>query len=76
MAGGIFQYEPADEAQLRLVHLRPGHNIDKPIECELFSYQLDNAPPYEALSYFWGSPNTARGILYIVLYDYLCLRYY
>jgi hypothetical protein len=63
MAGGIFQYEPADEGQLRLVHLRPGRNTDEHIECELFTYQPDNAPPYEALSYFWGSPTAARGIL-------------
>jgi Heterokaryon incompatibility protein (HET) len=63
MAGEIFQYEPVDEGLLRLVHLRPGCNIDEPIECELVSCHPDNAPPYEALSYFWGSPNTARGIL-------------
>jgi hypothetical protein len=51
-----------EEGQIRLLTLRPGSNQDEPIECELSSCELDNAPPYEALSYFWGTNQNTRAI--------------
>lgn len=57
------QYMQLEEGQIRLVALRQGSNQDEPIECELSSCELDNAPSYEALSYFWGTNQDTRVIL-------------
>jgi Heterokaryon incompatibility protein (HET) len=48
--------------QIRLLALRQGRNQDERIECELSTWELDNAPPYEALSYFWGTNRDTRVI--------------
>ena len=48
-------YSPLDERQLRLLRLWPAHDIRHTIEGELCTCELANAPPYEALSYVWGS---------------------
>jgi hypothetical protein len=57
-----YSYMQPEEGQIRLLTLRPGSNQDEPIECELSSCELDNAPPYEALSYFWGTNQNTRVI--------------
>lgn len=56
------QYMQLEEGQIRLLALRQGSNQDEPIECELSSCELDNAPSYEALSYFWGTNQNIRVI--------------
>jgi len=56
------QYTQLEEGQIRLLALRQGSNQDEPIECELSSCELDNAPPYEALSYFWGTSQKTQVI--------------
>ncbi len=56
------QYMQLEEGQIRLLALRQGSNQDEPIECELSSCKLDNAPSYEALSYFWGTNQNIRVI--------------
>ncbi|CZR53567.1 uncharacterized protein PAC_03446 [Phialocephala subalpina] len=56
------QYLQLEEGQIRLLALRQGSNQDEPIECEVYNYELDNAPPYEALSYFWGTSKSTRVI--------------
>ena len=55
-----YSYKQPEEGQIRLLTLRPGSNQDEPIECELSSCELDNAPSYEALSYFWGTNQNTR----------------
>lgn len=40
----------------RLVRLHPGHG-DVQIHCSLFTVNVEEAPPYETLSYVWGAPN-------------------
>lgn len=56
------QYMPLREGQIRLLTLRQGSNQDDPIECELSSCELDKAPSYEALSYYWGTTQIDRVI--------------
>ena len=57
-----FQYMQLDEGQIRLLALRESRNQDEPIECELYSCELDNTLPYEALSYVWGDSHITRVI--------------
>ncbi|KAE9380972.1 hypothetical protein N431DRAFT_433147 [Stipitochalara longipes BDJ] len=56
------QYMQLEEGQIRLLVLRQGSNQDEPIECELSICELDNAPQYEALSYYWGTNKNTRVI--------------
>jgi Heterokaryon incompatibility protein (HET) len=63
MSVEYFHYMPLEEGHIRLLALRQCRNQDDPIECELYSYELDSTPPYEALSYVWGDPHTTRVIL-------------
>jgi hypothetical protein len=50
-----FEYSPlhAGRNEFRLLSLRPG--TQDHIQCLLRTHSLDQAPPYEALSYSWGS---------------------
>ncbi|KAJ4986049.1 hypothetical protein SVAN01_08422 [Stagonosporopsis vannaccii] len=48
--------------QFRLVIVRPGQTEDELI-CDLQTSQLDDAPSYEALSYFWGEQNNTEAIV-------------
>ena len=56
------QYMHLEVGQIRLLTLHPCGKTDGPIECELSNYELDNAPPYETLSYFWGTNRNTRAI--------------
>ncbi|OTB05114.1 hypothetical protein M426DRAFT_261167 [Hypoxylon sp. CI-4A] len=42
--------------QFRILTLLPGHG-DQPLECILEHGDLDESPPYEAISYVWGNPH-------------------
>ena len=39
----------------RLLKLLPGSELES-VRCEIHTYFVNNAPPYEALSYCWGNP--------------------
>jgi len=41
----------------RLLHLAPALDQSCLLECACLPYNIDEAPPYEALSYVWGNPN-------------------
>jgi hypothetical protein len=56
------RYIQLRNGHIRLLTLRQGSDQDEHVECELSSYKLDNAPSYEALSYFWGTNQTTRVI--------------
>jgi hypothetical protein len=43
------------QSEIRLLKIHPGRSED-PIETSLITVDLMRAPPYEALSYVWGSP--------------------
>ncbi|KAK3936428.1 heterokaryon incompatibility protein-domain-containing protein [Diplogelasinospora grovesii] len=47
-------YEPLQANGIRLLHLQPTVGEDDPILITLSEYPLEDAPPYEALSYTWG----------------------
>ncbi|KXX75522.1 Heterokaryon incompatibility protein 6, OR allele [Madurella mycetomatis] len=50
-----FSYSPLPADSIRLVTLLPSSDRASGIQCHLRHYSLDRAPPYEALSYTWGS---------------------
>jgi hypothetical protein len=57
-----FRYTPLDPGHwFRILRLLPG-NFEDPIQCELIPTKLDEAPPYEPLSYYWGDPKDKRPI--------------
>lgn len=57
--GTAFRYKPLQPGRIRLLNIiTPG---TYPI-CQLEDFDLDNAPPYAALSYAWGLPITTRAI--------------
>lgn len=62
---GIYKH-PLPGRNIRLLRISPGELCD-PISVSLSYASLDNAPPYEALSYVWGDasitePITCNGI--------------
>lgn len=54
---GYFVYTPLDDpqTQIRLLDLQPGGYDDK-ILCTVRTFELDNVPKFEAISYTWGDP--------------------
>ncbi|KAK0736757.1 heterokaryon incompatibility protein-domain-containing protein, partial [Apiosordaria backusii] len=48
--------------QFRLMYLKPLSNDPTVIHCTVRAVPLDSAPPYEALSYVWGSQTRSRPI--------------
>jgi hypothetical protein len=42
--------------EIRLVTINPAPTLDDPIIAQLNHVILEDRPPYEALSYTWGSP--------------------
>ncbi|PVH83556.1 HET-domain-containing protein [Cadophora sp. DSE1049] len=64
-AGPLFTYTPlpkenATRREIRLLTVHEGEGTE--IRCSLDIVSLDEAPPYEALSYVWGDPNRTREI--------------
>ncbi|CAG5142984.1 uncharacterized protein ALTATR162_LOCUS1261 [Alternaria atra] len=57
-----FEYNPLRN-DFRLLELVPGPSLYADIHCKLQDYQLDSAPPYEALSYTWGDGKSECRIL-------------
>ncbi|KAF1835207.1 hypothetical protein BDW02DRAFT_597468 [Decorospora gaudefroyi] len=58
-----YEYQALDATrnQFRLVKLR--RVSSGPVQCELSTFDIVDAPPYVALSYTWGAPNPAYPIL-------------
>ena len=48
--------------EIRLLSIRPPTNHDTLIECDLQVFDLDKAPPFNALSYVWGDPTITKDI--------------
>jgi hypothetical protein len=63
-----YSNSPICDHWIRIIKLQPGSG-DDPIECTLFTYNLDVAAetervgPYETLSYVWGDAKQQREIL-------------
>lgn len=47
--------DPLPANHIRLLHIEAGI-YESPIRCRLVTTSLEASPPYEALSYTWGSP--------------------
>lgn len=59
--GEVYIRLPTDELYVRLLEIEPGDR-DTPIECTLSIHKLDEAPPYSAISYEWGSATAQAAI--------------
>ncbi|XP_014550595.1 hypothetical protein COCVIDRAFT_42925 [Bipolaris victoriae FI3] len=46
----------------RLLFIRPALDQDQQLECYCLPFNIDYAPPYEALSYVWGKSNLSAEI--------------
>ncbi|KIW00848.1 uncharacterized protein PV09_07608 [Verruconis gallopava] len=53
MASFVHQALDLDRTQIRLVRLLPSR--DYSVSCEVHVFDFNDCPPYEALSYVWGS---------------------
>ena len=61
----VFKYTPISPWKFRLVDILPGKNAQE-ISCNLKTATINQdskLPQYFALSYVWGNPNDAVGIL-------------
>jgi hypothetical protein len=62
-----YEYRPLPlPNSIRLIELLPGRGSD-PISCSLCLVNLEDAQPFEALSYVWGCESDRRVIFY---FDY------
>lgn len=53
MMGDTYSYRPLPGPKsIRLIELKPSHKDD--LNCSLIEIPLEEAPPYEAVSYSWG----------------------
>ncbi|KAK0124903.1 hypothetical protein ONS96_008781 [Cadophora gregata f. sp. sojae] len=64
--GPVFTYTPlpkqdGSQREIRLLTVHEGDGTE--IRYSLNTVSLDEAPPYEALSYVWGDPNRTREII-------------
>ncbi|KXJ88193.1 heterokaryon incompatibility protein-domain-containing protein [Microdochium bolleyi] len=58
-----YQYSPLPAAtSLRILRLDPGQ-VEDVVSCRLEVVDRAQAPPYEAISYVWGSPTDTRLVL-------------
>ncbi|KAG4439296.1 hypothetical protein IFR05_005229 [Cadophora sp. M221] len=58
----LYQYRPLPDGKyIRLLHLEPGTKKDAG-RCQLTTVKLDDTPPFEALSYHWGSTQLSHSI--------------
>ncbi|KAL8366330.1 hypothetical protein RB595_004885 [Gaeumannomyces hyphopodioides] len=60
----MYTYTSLPEGSVRILRLLPSSNQESRIECQLITSMLDSGrtPPYEALSYVWGSENDKKPI--------------
>jgi hypothetical protein len=52
---------PDSTTHFRLLHITRG-DFEQHVECELYTWPIDGAPPYCAISYTWGDPANAAEI--------------
>lgn len=58
-----YHYEAfSSQHSIRLLILEPRSSLGAPLQCRLIEVDLGNLPPYEAVSYTWGSPTSDRPI--------------
>lgn len=58
-----YEYQPLPNARsARYMTLRPASSDNDPLVCSLYTAKLNQFPPYEAISYVWGTPSKDRSI--------------
>ena len=63
MTNAIYTFLNGQTSQFRLAFILPSPHFTDRIECSLITTSIDDAPPYEALSYCWGDPNDTEPIV-------------
>jgi hypothetical protein len=58
----IYSELNSNRKEFRLLCIHPTSNPASLIVCETQTFELDTAPPFDALSYAWGNPNITTGI--------------
>src|SRR5437016_5670590 len=60
----LYEYTPLRPApkEIRLLSLLPGQGFEG-IEVEIIHHEYTSCPPYEAVSYVWGSPERTNTII-------------
>jgi hypothetical protein len=62
-ASSIYKDRILAGRKFRLLSIYPAIDKDRPLECSCNTFELDKAPPYEAVSYVWGDPTACTEIL-------------
>lgn len=61
-SGICYKYKSLpSRTSIRILTLQPGEESDK-IKCQVSAVERDQAPPYDAISYAWGSPTDTKAI--------------
>ena len=55
-------YEELPSGWFRLLTLKSAIDSTTKVQCTLTSYRVEDAPPYQSLSYTWGEPRDFREI--------------
>lgn len=58
----IYAQIPLQGRTIRLISLCPSADPQRQLECYCSQYELDNAPPFEALSYTWSGPESNANV--------------
>jgi len=59
----IYTFLNGPTSQFRLAFILPSPCFTDRIECSFITTPIDEAPPYEALSYCWGDPSDTEPIV-------------
>lgn len=59
----FYEHKPLDTTKQRIRLLKLEKGNEGYIRCTINTFNIETAPPYQALSYVWGPPNPVRYIL-------------
>jgi hypothetical protein len=59
----IYSQGALDGRNIRLIFIHPANDEGERLECTCLPFDIDKAPPYEALSYAWGTIQQPHEIL-------------
>jgi hypothetical protein len=62
----FYANSPLSVREIRLLSICPSSDPKQKLECYITPYDLDSAPPYEAVSYVWGTLSVFTNISIIV----------
>jgi hypothetical protein len=62
----FYASSPLSGQEIRLLSICPSSNPERQLACSISAYDLDSAPPYEALSYVWGTISVFTDVSIVV----------